>query len=153
MGGAAAARPSHRTRLLMCRPSAVPPPPAKPGSEPRPPSCADDSGAQALELSVALPIVIVALLVVLAGGQVVIGVAATDRLAALAARTAATQHDDAVHALLDHVPGAVAVIDPPSGSRREGDLVTVTLSRPLSVLIGPPLQVTGAATARTEPSP
>lgn len=112
-------------------------------------------GAQSLELAVALPLVIVVATLVAAVGQVVLAAAGTHQLAVGAARMAAVAHDSAVTAMFE--PGTITDIDisPASGSRAPGDLVTVTLTRTVAVLWvpGPGLQVSAAATFRTEDVP
>lgn len=131
------------------------PPPALHATRPRP---AADHGAQALELAALMPVVLALALLVLAAGQVVLGALLTDRTAALAARIAAVAHDDAVHLAVQGSGEGEVSIDPPSGSRRPGDPVTVTLTRRLPVLLlgdllGGGVSVRASATFRTEAVP
>lgn len=117
-----------------------------------------DDGAQALELAALMPLLLVLALLVLAAGQVVLGALLTDRTAALAARTAAVAHDDEVHLAVQRAGEGELSIDPPSGSRRPGDPVTVTLTRRLPVLLvgdllGGGVPVRASATFMTETVP
>ncbi|WP_370326460.1 hypothetical protein [Euzebya sp.] len=81
--------------------------------------------------------------------------AGTHHLAATAARVAATSHDTAVVDLLADADLDRLDIDPPSGQRRPGDLVTVTVSRTAPVLWAPApgIPLSAAATFRTEDVP
>lgn len=100
-----------------------------------------------------LPLVAGLLIAVVAVGLVVTMAIATQNLAASLARGAAVQHDADVTAGLN--PDVGVLIDPPSGRRVRGDIVTVVVSRPVRLPIpgGPVLTVTGAASALTEAIP
>ncbi|HUG83965.1 MAG TPA: hypothetical protein VMM13_05345 [Euzebya sp.] len=120
---------------------------------PRPPLQAEE-GAQALEFTLVIPALLLLVMVVVAVGQVILGIAGLDHLAALAARTAAVAHDQAVHDLLADAALSEVDITPASGSRRAGDPVTVTLMRQVEVLVLPiTLDLTARATFRTEHVP
>lgn len=94
------------------------------------------------------------LLLVVTAGQVVLGVGATQQMAAGAARTAAVAHDDGVHAGLAEAGATAVDIDPPSGTRRPGDPVTVRVTRQVVLLVlGRSVEVTADATFRTEDVP
>lgn len=115
----------------------------------------DQRGAQALELALSIPLVVLVATFVVAAGQVVLAVAGTHQLAVTAARTAAVSHDSAVTDLLSSTDVVDIDIRPASGSRVAGDLVTVILTRTVRVvwLPGPGLDVSAAATYRTEDVP
>lgn len=115
----------------------------------------DQRGAQSLELAVVLPLVIVVATFVAAVGQVVLAVAGTHQMAVTAGRVAAVDHDSAVMGLVESQDVTAIDIRPQSGSRTPGDLVTVTLTRTVDVLWlpGPGLDVSAAATFRTEDVP
>jgi hypothetical protein len=117
----------------------------------RPPT--DDDGAQALELAMSVPVILLLLGLVLAAGQVALAVLDVHQSAALAARLAATRDDVAVHAAVHAaVPGAVVVLDPASGARRPGDLVTAIVTRRVEVawLPAPGLEVRADAVVLVE---
>ncbi|CAN5282716.1 hypothetical protein BH23ACT9_BH23ACT9_03430 [soil metagenome] len=113
----------------------------------------DDRGAQAIEFSLVVPAILLLTLVVVAVGQVALGFLGTHQLASTAARTAAVAHDTAVHDVLTTADASRIAIDPASGTRRPGDLVTVTLSRRVGLVLLGSIEVTASATHRTEDVP
>lgn len=113
-----------------------------------------DDGAQALEFALVIPALLLLLLVLVAVGQAILGLAGLHQMAALAARTAAVAPDHQVHDLLADAPLSAVDITPASGSRRPGDPVTVTLTRQVEVLVvGATVDLTAQATFRTEDVP
>lgn len=124
---------------------------ARPGPRPTP-HLSQDRGAQALELSLVLPVIMALLLLIAAMGQVVLDVLSIHQLASQAARTAAVAHDGQVHAALADAAMSAITITPPSGSRRPGQPVTVTLTRAIAVL-GRVIDITASATFLTEDVP
>lgn len=98
----------------------------------------------------ATPILLLLLMVLVAAGQIALGLVSTSQTAVLAARLAATRPDAVVADLL---PDEVALtVDPPTATRRPGDLLTTTVVRDLEVLWwpGPGVTVRAESTALTE---
>jgi Flp pilus assembly protein TadG len=114
---------------------------------------ADERGAQSLELSLVIPLVLAVAMLVAAAGQVVLALASTHHLAGVAARVASLGHDDDVHELLAATPVTDVDIAPATGSRHPGDLVTVRITRQLSLLVGGTVPLSASVTLRTEDVP
>ncbi|MGI9015951.1 MAG: TadE/TadG family type IV pilus assembly protein [Euzebya sp.] len=115
----------------------------------------DQRGSQSLEMALAIPVVLFIATIVVAVGQIVLSLSTTHQIAVSAARLAATAHDSEVLGRLDQTDIAVVDIQPPSGSRQPGDLVTVTITRTVPVLWvqGSTLDVSAAAAFLTEDAP
>lgn len=114
-----------------------------------------ERGSQSFELAMALPVVLALATIVIAIGQVVIGYTGTQAMAAAGGRRAAIAHDNDVVDLLRDPLITGVVMDPPSGTRQPGDMVTVTVNRQVPVLWvpAPGLSMTATATFRTEEVP
>lgn len=116
----------------------------------RGPAAADETGSQSLEFAMVVPLVAVLVMALVAAGGVAVAAVRTQVVAGQLARAAAVSHDRDVHRLAD--ASLTLVIDPPSGARVVGDLVTVEVRHDLRIgWMDLPLRATATATTESVP--
>ena len=112
----------------------------------------NDDGSQSMEFAMVVPLVVAVAAVVLVVGQILLVHLGAHQTAVTAARLAAVNDDASVAATLD-LPSAMDLhIQPPSGERQAGDLLTAVVERRL-MLLGQTRTITVSATFVTEEVP
>jgi hypothetical protein len=121
----------------------------------RAPALGDERGSQTLELALALPFIVLGVAVLLQAAVLGGDLVAAHSVAFQAARTAAVADDATVDAAVREAAGrrpVQVVLDPPSTTRRAGDLVaaTVRLRSSAFAAFGPSIWLPAKVTLRVE---